>query len=199
MAAPQNFRSALNGFNREDVVHYLEFINTRHNTELNKLKLENEALQAEVNTLRDAAAAPADTGELDALRGKVAELETQNAALAAEAEALRGQLAELSAQRDQALAAQAKATDHAAQELEAYRRAERVERVARERANQVYQHANGILADATVKVDEAAAQIDTMAAQVSGHLASLQSLVSDSKAVLQDAVSSLYALRPEEE
>ena len=26
MSTPQNFRSAFNGFNREDVVHYLEYI-----------------------------------------------------------------------------------------------------------------------------------------------------------------------------
>ena len=30
MAAPQNFRSAFNGFNREDVVHYLEYLNSKH-------------------------------------------------------------------------------------------------------------------------------------------------------------------------
>ena len=29
MASSQNFRTAFNGFNREDVVHYLEYINTK--------------------------------------------------------------------------------------------------------------------------------------------------------------------------
>lgn len=198
MAAPQNFRSALNGFNREDVVRYLEYINTRHSTELNKLKLENEALQAKLTLLQNTPAIPDNSEEFDSLVQKAAELEAQNASLLAELDALRSQLAEMTSQRDAALAAQAKAADQSAQELEAYRRAERVEREAKERATLVYEQANGILADATAKVDVAAAQISTMAAQVSGHLASLQDMVSDSKAVLQDAASSLYALRPEE-
>ena len=199
MAAPQNFRSALNGFNREDVVRYLEYINTRHSTELNKLKLENEALQAELNLLQNTPTAPDNSEEFDALVQKAADLETRNTALQAELNALRAQLAEMTSQRDQALAAQVKSADQSAQELEAYRRAERVEREAKERATQVYEHANGILADATAKVDAAAAQISHMATQVTGHLTSLQGLVSDSKAVLVDAASSLYSLRPEEE
>ena len=37
MSAPQNFRSAFNGFNREDVVRYLEYINTKHTTQVNQL------------------------------------------------------------------------------------------------------------------------------------------------------------------
>ena len=30
MSTNLNFRSALNGFNREDVVHYIEFLTNRH-------------------------------------------------------------------------------------------------------------------------------------------------------------------------
>ena len=46
MAAPQNFRSALNGFNREDVVHYLEYINSKHTHQINQLTSENQELRA---------------------------------------------------------------------------------------------------------------------------------------------------------
>ena len=45
MAAQQNFRSAFNGFNREDVVHYLEFINAKHTAQVNQLTAENEELR----------------------------------------------------------------------------------------------------------------------------------------------------------
>ena len=45
MAAPQNFRSALNGFNREDVVHYLEYINTKYQNQIDQLIAENQELQ----------------------------------------------------------------------------------------------------------------------------------------------------------
>ena len=42
----QTFRSALNGFNREDVVRYLEYINAQHTTELNQLRSELEYLRS---------------------------------------------------------------------------------------------------------------------------------------------------------
>lgn len=45
MAIPQNFRSALGGFNREDVVQYLEYMNSRHQQELNQLNTELEELR----------------------------------------------------------------------------------------------------------------------------------------------------------
>lgn len=46
MAIPQNFRSALGGFNREDVVQYLEYMNSRHQQELNQLNTELEELRS---------------------------------------------------------------------------------------------------------------------------------------------------------
>ena len=45
MAAFQNFRSAFNGFNREDVVHYIEFLNSKHAADLNQLNAELEYLR----------------------------------------------------------------------------------------------------------------------------------------------------------
>ena len=51
MAASQNFRSAFNGFNREDVVHYLEYLNTKHTNQVNQLTAENDALRQRVEAL----------------------------------------------------------------------------------------------------------------------------------------------------
>ena len=48
MSAPQNFRTAFNGFNREDVVRYLEYINNKHNSLVNQLNEENAALRAQL-------------------------------------------------------------------------------------------------------------------------------------------------------
>ncbi len=42
MALAKNFRSALNGFNREDVVHYIEYLNAKHNSEVQQLSAELE-------------------------------------------------------------------------------------------------------------------------------------------------------------
>ena len=47
MAGVHNFRSALGGFNREDVVRYIEYINNKHNTEIAQL---NNQLQMELST-----------------------------------------------------------------------------------------------------------------------------------------------------
>ena len=54
MSTPQSFRSALNGFNREDVVHYLEYLNTKHSNQVNQLTAENETLRQQVEALPDA-------------------------------------------------------------------------------------------------------------------------------------------------
>ena len=52
MAAPQNFRSAFNGFNRQDVVHYLEYINTKHQDQINSLTAETEDLHRQLEELQ---------------------------------------------------------------------------------------------------------------------------------------------------
>ena len=45
MAQSQNFRTAFNGFNREDVVHYLEYLNARHQSQIQQLTAEAEELR----------------------------------------------------------------------------------------------------------------------------------------------------------
>ena len=38
MSEPMNFRSAFNGFNREDVVHYIEYLNANHENQIKQLQ-----------------------------------------------------------------------------------------------------------------------------------------------------------------
>ena len=64
MAIVKNFRSALNGFNREDVVHYIEYLNAKHNSEL-------QQLSAEMDLLRNSAAAPDLSEQLQAAQEEV--------------------------------------------------------------------------------------------------------------------------------
>jgi hypothetical protein len=82
------------------------------------------------------------------------------------------------------------------QELEVYRRAERIERVAKERAEQVYHQVNGALADATIKVDSAFAQLGDLTAQLSSQLAQLEDAVTGSREALAEATEVLYTIRP---
>jgi len=192
MSAPQNFRSAFNGFNREDVVRYLEYINTKHTTQVNQLNSEIDYLRARVETMQpDSTIAE----ERDALQVRVQELEARCAELEQAAAAPQAE-APAAVEAAEPVAVPAPVTYSTSDELEAYRRAERTERLAKERAELVYHQVNGVLAEATVKVDGVAAEIGTMADQVMQQLLQLQNAVSDSKKTLQEAVSTMYAIKP---
>ena len=185
MAAQQNFRSAFNGFHREDVVHYLEYINAKHTSQVNQLTAEAEELRARLE------AQPAE-GLLESLQEECAALNQAVESLTEEKTRLEERCAEL----EQQLEAKAAPAQDPSAELEAYRRAERAEREARERAELVYYQANGVLTEATAKVDGIAAEITDMADQVMGQLTQLQMAVGASKQALQDASSIMNIIRP---
>ncbi len=180
MATSMNFRSAFNGFNREDVVHFIEYLNSKHTAEINQLN-------AELNVLRGHTDAPAFTSESN----------RQLADVLAANDQLKAQLAELQRRFDALESEKVPTIQYSTtQELEVYRRAERTERVAKERAEQVYHQVNGALADATVKVDEAFAQLGDLTDRLSTQLAQLQDAVTGSRQALADAATTLYTIRP---
>ena len=213
MAAPQNFRSAFNGFNREDVVHYLEYINTKHKNQIDQLSAENQELRASAqrHPLVD------QQEVMEYLQNHSTELNEQleaekarNAELTAQLEEEKNRCAELTAQLEALQsnpsgtvqqeaapsAVEGTLSSLAAEELEAYRRAERIEREAKERAELVYYQANGVLTEASAKVDAISADITDMADQVMQQLTQLQIAVSSSKQALQDASSIMGTIRP---
>ena len=187
MAIQMNFRSAFNGFNREDVVRYIEFLNSKHSADLNQLNTELEYLR---NHQTAQSAQPEDLVEQQAAR--IRELFDRCAALEQELAAAKAENAKLTEQTQKQNSCHNRLED----ELEAYRRAERTERYARERADSLYHQANGALADATVKVDEAAHQFSQMADNVVAQLSALQNAVASSKQALRDAATTLYTIRP---
>ena len=182
MAAQQNFRSAFNGFNREDVVRYLEYMNAKHNNQVNQLTVENEELRTRLEQKPD----EDQLAQIEALQAECDELKARLEA--AEVEVAR--LQEAPAVPEQ------KETVPTSAELEAYRRAERAEREAKERAELVYYQANSVLTEATAKVDGIASDITDMADQVISQLTQLQIAVSSSKQALQDASSIMNIIRP---
>lgn len=188
MATQMNFRSAFNGFNREDVVHYIEFLNSKHAADLNQLNAELEYLRGKQT--EQPAPDPDDIVEQQAAR--IRELFDRCSALEQELEAVKAEKAQLAEQVQQQDSGHTRLED----ELEAYRRAERTERYARERAENLYRQANGALADATVKVDEAAHQFSQMTDKVVAQLSDLQNAVASSKQALRDAAATLYTIRP---
>lgn len=210
MAEQQTFRSAFNGFNREDVVRYIDFLNTRHASEIAQLNSELEFLRSNENQEAPAAVpAQADDSVIEEQAGRIRELfdqcreqeeklallDTEKADLSARLDAAQSELEQLRAQLETANQTQVSFKSRMEEELEAYRRAERTERLARERAEQMYQQANGVLADATVKVDDAASLIGTLSDRVISQLTDLQNAVSGSKQALRDAAATMYTIR----
>ena len=183
MAELQTFRSAFNGFNREDVVRYIEYLNTKHNDQV--AQLNNELTQVR-EQLANAQAEPNRQADLE-LRLE----QSQDRCAALEAE-----LAEATALLEEALETKQAAQVRSADELEAYRRAERTERLARERAEQLYAQANGALAEATTLVDQAAAQIGTMSNDLAAQMTAFRDTVIGTKSVLADAAAAMYSIRP---
>ena len=167
MAPLQHFRSALNGFNRQDVVNYIEYLNNQHNAKVEQL---NTQLQT---ALSNAASSSNEElqSQLDAALARCAQLEQQLAQSGTDI---------------------APADCGKEQELEAYRRAERAERLARDRAQQIYTQANAVLADATAKAESAADQIGSQLQQCQETLSAVQES-------FRQTVAALYAIRPEED
>lgn len=184
MDAPQSFRSAFNGFNRQDVVHYLEYINTKHQTQVNELTAEADDLRRQLE-------------DLQAKTTQIAELEAQLAAMTEERNALHTQLEQIqAAEVVQEPRPEMDGGSQVADELDSYRRAQQVERSARERAELVYHQANGVLNEAIAKVDTATAEITAKTDEAMSQLTQLQMAVSTSKQALQDAASLMNTIRP---
>jgi len=113
MTAPQRFRSAFNGFNKEDVVNYIEYLNNRYTAQLDQLKNQLQETQGSVSA--DVVAGL--QAQLDAALLRCAELEekvnaTQDATVSRELEAYRrAEEAERKAhERAQAIYAHAQST-----------------------------------------------------------------------------------------
>ena len=191
-----NFRSSLHGFNRQDVASYLEYLNNRHAAQVNQLNTDLEALRRQ-------AAAPVEDPQRAALEARCRELEQQlsiarqerDEALA-QREAAEQKLEAAQRDREEALLRSSGEKLDANRELEAYRRAERTERVARERAEQVYSETGTVLTQASNRIEAALRQMTGISQQVTGQLDTLQTAIASSRLALQDAAQTIDKLKP---
>ena len=207
MAEQQLFRTAFNGFNRDDVVQYIEELNARHAAEVNQLNADLQYLQEKLDALEAMCPendAPmmgepmTDNSDLvEELEAKLAEAEEAAKTAKAQLDEQKTENLRLQVLLDAALARQNEA--HNTAELDTYRRAERVERDARNRARMVSDKANAALSDATNKVDETAIQISELTDAAMQQIKQLQLAISGSKQVLRDTATVLYSIRPEDE
>ena len=181
MSETRKFRTALNGFNRQDVVQYIEYLNNRNRAQVQQL---NDQLKA---------AREAPNEEVARLEARITELEAQLEARDAEIAALQPRQETPAPAEPQVVA-----VSSTEQELEAYRRAERAERQAHERARAVYEKANAVLADVTIQADEYARAMDLACVQLIAALDTYKNAVALSRPKLDEATRTLATIRTAE-
>lgn len=131
---------------------------------------------------------------LSASQAHMAKLE----AMVAAAQQQNVELEQALAAAQAAAAAVAVSPDNlAAQELAAYRRAERVERMALARARDIATQANGVLYDTTARVDEDAVELSGIFDQLATQFDLLRERMIASKSTLKDAVTAMHAIPTE--
>ena len=210
MNEPQTFRSAFNGFHREDVVNHIAYMNTKHETQVKELRSENDALRTELDELRSrldedsaaqdrAADLQRDLQEQEARLAAVREeLELANQLLNEQAEQMAALREELEEAREAAAKTPIEKSANHWDELRAYRRAETAERQAKERVNDLYDCANTALRGAGSTLADTNAAFEALAEKFRADLVELMNAIEIGKNALGAAADTLDTLRPEE-
>ena len=221
MAETMNFRAALHGYNREDVVAYIDQITRQHADELRRLQEQNDSLRSQLNEANEALEAAQDNTETEAAlaeaRSLAAELQTKNEELEARLEALQeqsGQTEEAGADSEtpapmpntqdlsqpippveEVLPAGLKPTkDYTELELAAYRRAELTERLARERSAEVYRQLQSVFNQANVKLDAGKSDLDQLSKALTADVNELLTLLTHLNSSYRQAEESFAEL-----
>lgn len=205
------FRTAVSGFNRTDVVNYIESTSIEHQKALRKLTDERDKLAAENARLQVELAglqkrleqAQADN---DALSGQVNTLAQEGAELAEQlkkSEEARQELlarpvpqpAEPEEPTPQPEELETEATPEepvqepslTEKELTAYRRAEQTERNAAVRARRIYAQLSNLCEDARTRYMDSGEEIAALAADLSTGLSRLQDAFAEVQVIFDDA------------
>lgn len=197
MADFSKFRSALNGFNRADVVAYIESANREYAEKIRALEAEANSLREENESLR---------GENAALQAEVQSLQEENTSLietlnqqttpddlsaeeAAEFEDVFDELEDTPApvQAPEETAEEASAVSLDEQELAAYRRAEAAERNAVIRANKIHTQLGVLCDDARRRYSDSSDEISALTADLSAGLNRLNEAFAEIQLIFDDA------------
>lgn len=172
--ATETFRTSLHGFNRTDVVQFIQKMTTAHEKELRLREEENDRMRQDLDTLRDEAAQLRAQNE--ALTAQVKEL------LQAAPEPLEHPVSEPQA-----------AADIAEKELAAYRRAEGMERKARERAEATTRLLKNVFAKANERLNAGSKEFSSAAETLRADYERLQQLLADAKGVFDASAEELQS------
>lgn len=185
MADISKFRSALGGFNREDVVNYIESMSLEQQKQLRKLQEENEKLRSEKNALAELLAAA--NSDLSTLREQDAALSEQVELLAQQAAELAEQVKAESEKAPEETSEAAEPVDYTSLELEAYRRAEQTERNAAVRADKIYRQLTALCEHARERYSDAGDEIAALSADLTANLGRLQETLAELRLVFDEA------------
>lgn len=210
MDTPQNFRSAFYGFHREDVVHYLEYLNGKHTSQVNQLTQELAELRSRCEELE------AQAAQFDALSDQLQQQQQEKEELLAQLDQQKQEQQQLTAQLEEKTQENAqliaqleaipepkaqepekpKTLDSQSQEMVNYVMSERTLKAAQEQAKLTYYQVGGVLKDATSRMDNISARLTEAADLAMKQLTQLQMTVGESKNAIQDAASLMGAIRP---
>lgn len=191
------FRSALNGFNRSDVAAYIEQISQAHTAALSEVKKNADNLAQDLSSSQDALLR--QSGRVAALEAKLTQAEQEKSALEeklaqaeqalhATEEALEEALSMVPEQEEEQ--EQPPAPDYENMELEAYRRAEAMERTAAERAARLQQQLGALLEQISSRYEEAGQEIGVLTADIRTNLTRLEDTLSDLDVIFDEATGS---------
>ena len=199
-------RTAVSGFNRTDVVNYIESTSIEHQKALRKLTDERDKLAAENAQLQT---------QLTGLQARLIQVQADNDALTEQVNTLAQEGSDLAEQLKAAEAARAEAAaqpqpapeagpieeEPAAEtpeapaqepsltekELTAYRRAEQTERNAAVRARRIYAQLSNLCEDARTRYMDSGEEIAALAADLSTGLSRLQDAFAEVQVIFDDA------------
>ena len=201
------FRTAVSGFNRTDVVNYIESTSIEHQKALRKLTDERDKLAAENARLQV---------ELAGLQKRLEQAQADNDALSGQVNALAQEGSDLDEQlkkyeeaRQELLIRHAPQPEETAEpapqpeeseepeaaqepsltekELTAYRRAEQTERNAAVRARRIYAQLSNLCEDARTRYMDSGEEIAALAADLSTGLSRLQDAFAEVQVIFDDA------------
>ena len=205
------FRTAVSGFNRTDVVSYIESTSIEHQKALRKLTDERDKLAAENARLQV---------ELAGLQKRLEQAQADNDALSGQVNALAQEGSDLAEQlkkseeaRQELLIRPAPQPEEPAEpapqpeepetenepdepvqepsltekELTAYRRAEQTERNAAVRARRIYAQLSNLCEDARTRYMDSGEEIAALAADLSTGLSRLQDAFAEVQVIFDDA------------
>lgn len=215
MPSNMNFRAALHGYNREDVVAFIDKMTRDHEKALRRMQERNDQLRDELAAANEALAAAGDSAETDKALSDaqtlIADLQARNAELEEQLEALSARQ-ESPDEEEQAetvpmpisqdleapippvqevLPVELKPSkDYTELELAAYRRAELAERMARERAGDVYRQIQSTFSQANAKLDTGRADLEQLSRTLTNDVNEMLTLLTNLNAAYSQAEAS---------